>query len=228
MLIWRKFLCFQLLEKDQNNAENVSKRTLLVSVKTLSAPSTIRWKSIAFLSRGPAYFLTIKSSRFSVGFRGINRLDAAFIFLRWIKRARIYIQVTSLHRWKKQGINHKFLVGNWFHVTLRIVSPYILFKYNLKYNLLSVAFLLKRSFWNVVHLLSRQTRHADICALARMFCNQGCQWTYLKKPISTLQNPRFEEKVLVRKTHTIRWIFIVLYYREISQSLTVLVDIYRC
>jgi len=33
--------------------------------------------------------------------------------------------VTSLHNWKKQGINHKFLIGNRFHVTLRIVSPVI-------------------------------------------------------------------------------------------------------
>ena len=33
-----------------------------------------------------------------------------------------FFQVTSLHRWKKQGINRKFLIGNRFHVTLRIVS----------------------------------------------------------------------------------------------------------
>jgi len=37
--------------------------------------------------------------------------------------SRRYIQVTSLHKWKKQGINHKYLIGNRFHVTLRIVSP---------------------------------------------------------------------------------------------------------
>jgi len=35
------------------------------------------------------------------------------------------IQVTSLHKRKKQGINHKFLIGNRFHVTLRIVGPII-------------------------------------------------------------------------------------------------------
>ena len=34
-------------------------------------------------------------------------------------------QVTSLHMWKKQGINHKILIGNRFHVTLCIVSPII-------------------------------------------------------------------------------------------------------
>jgi len=34
-------------------------------------------------------------------------------------------QVTSLHKWKNQGINHKFLIGNRCHVTLRIVSPII-------------------------------------------------------------------------------------------------------
>jgi len=35
------------------------------------------------------------------------------------------IQVTSLHKRKKQGINHKFLIGIRFHVTLRIVGPII-------------------------------------------------------------------------------------------------------
>ena len=77
---------------------------------------------------------TIKSSTFSIGFRGISQLGSAFIFLRWFKLAHICIQVTSLHKWKKQGINHKLLIGNRFHVTLRIVSPIILLKYNLYYS----------------------------------------------------------------------------------------------
>jgi len=68
---------------------------------------------------------TIKSSTFSIGFRRISRLGSAFIFLWWFKLAHICIQVTSLHEWKKQGIDHKFLIGNRFHVTLRIVSPVI-------------------------------------------------------------------------------------------------------
>ena len=71
----------------------------------------------------------MKSSTFSTGFRGISQLGSAFIFLRWFKLAHICIQVTSLHKWKKQGINHKLLIGNRFHVTLRIVSPIILFKF---------------------------------------------------------------------------------------------------
>jgi len=37
--------------------------------------------------------------------------------------AYISVQVTSLHRWNKQGINRKLLIGNRFYVTLRIVSP---------------------------------------------------------------------------------------------------------
>jgi len=41
-------------------------------------------------------------------FRGISQLGSAFIFFRWFKLAHICIQVTSLHKWKKQGINHKF------------------------------------------------------------------------------------------------------------------------
>jgi len=58
-------------------------------------------------------------------FRAIIRLGSAFIFLRWFKPAHVFIQVTSLHMWNKQGINRKILIGNRFHVTLRIVSPYI-------------------------------------------------------------------------------------------------------
>jgi len=61
----------------------------------------------------------MKSSMFSIGFGGISQLGSAFIFLRWFKLAHICIQVTSLHKWKKQGINHKFLIGNQFHITLR-------------------------------------------------------------------------------------------------------------
>jgi len=34
-------------------------------------------------------------------------------------------RVTSLHRWKTQEINHRSFIGNRFHATLRIVSPYI-------------------------------------------------------------------------------------------------------
>jgi len=64
-----------------------------------------------------------KSSRFSIGFREIIQLGSANICLRWFKLAHICIQVTSLHRWKKQQINRKVFLGNWFHVTLRIVSP---------------------------------------------------------------------------------------------------------
>ena len=73
---------------------------------------------------------TIKSTRFSVGFRGISRLGFAFIFMRLFKLKHICIQVTSLHRWNKQGTNRKLLTGNQFHVTLRIVSSYILCKWS--------------------------------------------------------------------------------------------------
>jgi len=40
----------------------------------------------------------MKSSTFSVGWRGISRLGSAFMFLRWFKLAHICIQVTSLHK----------------------------------------------------------------------------------------------------------------------------------
>jgi len=70
-----------------------------------------------------------KSSRFSVGLRGTSRLGSAFIFLRWFKLAHICIKVNSLHQWKKQGINGKFLIGNRFHATPRIVSPIIFKQY---------------------------------------------------------------------------------------------------
>jgi len=63
----------------------------------------------SYMMQWHSLFRTIKSSgRFSTGFREISRLGSDFIFLRWIKRAHIRIQVTSLYRWKKQGINHKF------------------------------------------------------------------------------------------------------------------------
>jgi len=65
-----------------------------------------------------------KSSRFSVGFQRISRLGSAFLFLQWFKFADICIQVASLHRWYKQGIDHNFLIGNRFHVTLRIQIVY--------------------------------------------------------------------------------------------------------
>ena len=65
--------------------------------------------------------VTIKCYTFSIGYKGISRLGSAFIFLRWFKLAHICIKVTSLHKWKKQGINHNFLIENQFHVTLRIV-----------------------------------------------------------------------------------------------------------
>jgi len=61
-----------------------------------------------------------KSSRFSVGFPRISRLGSAFIFLQCFKFADICIHETSLHMSDKQGINHNILIGNRFHVKLRI------------------------------------------------------------------------------------------------------------
>jgi len=40
----------------------------------------------------------IKSSTFSIGFRGISQLGSAFFFLRLFKLAHICIQVTPLHK----------------------------------------------------------------------------------------------------------------------------------
>jgi len=68
---------------------------------------------------------TIKSSRLSVGLRRISGLGFVFCYLQWYKLAHICIEVNSLHRWNKQEINRNFLTENQFHVTLRIVSPYI-------------------------------------------------------------------------------------------------------
>jgi len=64
-----------------------------------------------------------KVSRTKRGFSfhgGISRLGSAFIFWRWFKLVE-----ASFRRRNKQGINHKFLTTNQFHVTLRIISPYI-------------------------------------------------------------------------------------------------------
>jgi len=43
----------------------------------------------------------IRSYMFSVTFPGISQLESPFIFLRWFKLAHIWIQVTTLHMWKK-------------------------------------------------------------------------------------------------------------------------------
>jgi len=47
-------------------------------------------------------------------FRGISRLGSAFFFLRCFKLAHICIQLTSLYRCNKQGINHRFLSLAYF------------------------------------------------------------------------------------------------------------------
>ena len=44
--------------------------------------------------RSTQRYQSIKSSRFSIGFRGISRLDSAFIIFPWFKLAHICIQVT--------------------------------------------------------------------------------------------------------------------------------------
>jgi len=68
----------------------------------------------------------MKNFKFAVSFRGISRLGAAFIFLRWSKIAHIAIRVTRLqHTGEGFESIRKFAIGNRFHVTLRIVSPTI-------------------------------------------------------------------------------------------------------
>jgi len=47
-------------------------------------------------------------------FRGTSRLRSAFIFLQCFKLAHMCIQVTSLHKCNKQGINHRFLSLAYF------------------------------------------------------------------------------------------------------------------
>ena len=57
----------------------------------------------------------------SVCFRGISRLPSAFVFLRWFKLARIFIQVCTFHDGCKQGIdqqifNSKSISGKITHL----------------------------------------------------------------------------------------------------------------
>ena len=90
---------------------------------------------------------TPKSTSVSVCFRGISRLPSAFVFLRWFKLAHISIQVQyvlSTMGVRKESIS-KFLIGNRFHVKLRILSPYS----NRVYlnNLREIDFLLKICWW---------------------------------------------------------------------------------
>ena len=66
---------------------------------------------------------SLKSTRVSVCFRGISRLPSAFVFLRWFKLAHTSIQVCTFQDGCKQGIDQQILIGNRFHVKLRILSP---------------------------------------------------------------------------------------------------------
>ena len=69
--------------------------------------------SYAFVSRPECLGLMMK-----------NRVESVFWSDKFISD---FNKETSLHGWNKQGINRKFLIGNLFHVTLRIVSLIILF-----------------------------------------------------------------------------------------------------
>jgi len=46
-------------------------------------------------------------------------------------RISVFKNLTSLHAWNKQGIKNQsqILIENRFHIKLRIISPYILFKW---------------------------------------------------------------------------------------------------
>ena len=65
---------------------------------------------------------TIKNFTFAVSFRGISRTGCDFIFLPWFNLAQSYIQVTSLYTGEEFEWISKFLIGNWFQVTLPIAS----------------------------------------------------------------------------------------------------------
>ena len=71
---------------------------------------------------------TIKSFKFAVSFQGISRMGSAFSFLRWLKLAHTCIQATRFHTGEEFESISKFLIGNRFHATLRIVGPTILEK----------------------------------------------------------------------------------------------------
>ena len=64
-----------------------------------------------------------KCTGFSVCFRGISRLRSAFIFLRWLKLAHIYIHVRTLHSADKQGNDRQVLMNkDWRCVILRKID----------------------------------------------------------------------------------------------------------
>jgi len=69
---------------------------------------------------------TLESSKFTASFRGTRRLSSAFMTLRQFRLAHISFQVTSLHKGDEiLSISKCFLIGNRFHVILRILSPEI-------------------------------------------------------------------------------------------------------
>ena len=76
----------------------------------------------------------LKSTSVSACFRGLSRLPAAFVLLRWFKLAHIFIQVCTFHDVCKQGIHQqifkkfadrflaythraKYIVEGWLTIT---------------------------------------------------------------------------------------------------------------
>jgi len=100
--------------------------TLSISYITLLASYLVDYHTFLLINFSAIIWQQNKSSRFSVGFWGISWLGFAFIFLRRFELAYICIQVTP--QVKKARNQSQNLIGNWFHVTLRIISSNILFK----------------------------------------------------------------------------------------------------
>jgi len=77
------------------------------------------WLNITSLL--PQRTSTLKSTSFSVCFRGINRLPSAFVFLRWFKLAHISIQVCTFYDGCKQGIHQQ--IFNMKSISRKITHP---------------------------------------------------------------------------------------------------------
>ena len=68
----------------------------------------------------------LKSTSVSVCFQRIRWLPSAFVFLRWLKLAHIFIQVCTFHDGCKQGIDQQ--IFNRKSISRKITHPQSLFK----------------------------------------------------------------------------------------------------
>jgi len=118
---------------------------------------------------------TSLSTRFAVNLKGITRLGSAFMFLRWFKLAhQATAQIGRSTRRNQSALI--FLIGNGFHVTLRIPSPKAKYK-------------ISRGNQEQHIDVAEKSTNASFCDKQR-FINVEKEWNFvIKRSLSYLPNP---------------------------------------